>query len=47
MKVWINKYDLEILRMKKDFGRRRQAEISNFRRYKDENKEIEVELEEK
>ena len=46
MKVWIKKEDLQILRSARDFGRTRQVEVSSFRRYKDENKELEVELEE-
>jgi len=46
MKVWIDKEDLQILRNARDFGRTRQVEVSSFRRYKDENKEVEVELNE-
>jgi hypothetical protein len=47
MKVWIKKEDLQILRNARDFGRTRLVEVSSFRRYKDENKEVEVELESK
>jgi cell division FtsZ-interacting protein ZapD len=44
MKVCIKKEDLQTLRNARDFGRTIQVEVSSFRRYEDENKEVEVEL---
>jgi hypothetical protein len=46
MKVWINRKEFEWFKKMQDEGRTRQIEISSYRRYKDESREVELELEE-